>query len=95
MSRLARTVNWQNGSDPRVPYVATVEGERWEIRLGDPASASRYTLVVNGAAVEEISDWPASWGMPKDDDDPYQKREMELELEKLERTRTIKPSKLV
>lgn len=93
MSRLATKVTWQKGSDPRVPFVATVDGERWELRLGETPSAPKYTLVVDGEVVAQVTDWPANWRDP--DDDPYQKREMELEEEKFQRTRNIKPSKLV
>ena len=44
--------------------------------------------------VEELSEWPSAWVRPPGDD-PYQRREMELEQEKFERSLTIKPSKLV
>lgn len=94
MSRLARTVNWQEGPEPRVPYVASVDGERWELQQGEDLTVPRYTLVVDGVVVEELSEWPSAWVRPPGDD-PYQRREMELEQEKLERSRTIKPSKLV
>ena len=107
MSRLARKVNWEAGGDQRVPYVATVDGERWEVRLGDAKAGALYTLVVNGTAVEELNEWPETWlrpsakpgegwdGTTKDDEDPYQKREMEIEEEKFKRSLSIKPSKRV
>jgi hypothetical protein len=94
MSRQARTVNWQDGPEPRVPYVASVDGERWELQRGEDMTVPRYTLVVDGVVVEELSEWPSAWVRPPGDD-PYQRREMELEEEKFERSLKIKPSKLV
>lgn len=87
MSRLARKVIWELGDGA---WIATVDGERWEVR----ADSAGYRLSVNGVFVEAVAAWPDAWTRDPDDD-PYQKRELELEQDKLERARRIKPSKLV
>jgi hypothetical protein len=87
MSRLARKVIWELGAGA---WTASVDGERWELRAADAG----YQLFVDGAFAETVAAWPDAWTRDPDDD-PSQKREMELEQEQLERARRIKPSKLV
>jgi len=86
-----RAVTFDEVDDGMVRYQATVDGKRWQVRI-NALPASRYTLLIDGAIVEEHATWPAAWIRT---DDPYERTEYERELDHLERTRAIQPSKLV
>jgi hypothetical protein len=91
MSYCERPVTFDEVDDGMVRYQATVDGKRWQVRI-NALPASRYTLLINGAIVEEHATWPAPWIRT---DDPCERSEYERDLDHLERTRSIKPSKLV
>ncbi|MBL0213634.1 MAG: hypothetical protein IPQ07_07115 [Myxococcales bacterium] len=74
-----------------VRYQADVDGARWQVKV-NPLPARRYTLLVNAKVVEELAAWPRAW---QRFDDAAQRDEYERELDKLERTRGVGPSKLV
>ena len=58
-----------------------------------PSSSSIFSLI-SRVFSSPGKRTPTPWVRPPDDD-PYQRREMELEQEKFERSLKIKPSKLV
>lgn len=60
-----RAVSWQETSDASFPYSASVDGDRWELRVNDwPDHPSVYTLFINGRLRREIDDWPTAWTRP-------------------------------
>ncbi len=65
MSRyLQRAVTWRESSDPEVPLVADVGGERWCLRLGDFPAEPLFTLEINGRVIGSVDNWPAAWQRP-------------------------------
>jgi hypothetical protein len=105
MSRRVRRVAFQPGGEARLSWEAWVDGERWHVRVNEvPTAAHRYTLLVDGVAAEEFDVWPGRWTRPPvpppvaqaatTEDDPYERREYEVELERFERSKTIAPLKL-
>ncbi len=74
-----------------VRYQADVDGARWQIKV-NALPARRYTLLVNAKVVEQLAAWPRAW---QRFDDAAQRDEYERELDKVERTRDVGPSKLV
>lgn len=59
-----RGVTWGRGPDAEWVFVAEVEGQRWQIRLGDFPAEAMYTLVVDGEEVMSFDDWPGAWRRP-------------------------------
>jgi hypothetical protein len=107
MSRLAHRAVFQWGGASRTGWEALVESERWQVRLNEhPTAEHRYSLLVDGVVAEEFDDWPACWTRPSvpptgapaaaaPEDDPYERREYEVELERFERSQNIPPLKIV
>ncbi len=92
-TRSERPVSFTATGDPRTPYGASVDGERWMVRMNEfPAEPSLYTLLVDGVATEELLEWPSAWTRPED---ALERAELERELAHFERTRAIAPSKFV
>jgi len=95
MTRARREVLFHETGDARVPFAATVDGERWRVRLNEfPEEPSLYTLIVDGEVVEELMEWPKAWQRGAAAD-AHEQAEYDREIEQLARTRHIKPSKLV
>ena len=59
--RMARDVAWSVSGDPQHPWTAQVDGEQWQIRIGDFPDDYLYSLVVDGAVVGPFHDWPDRW----------------------------------
>lgn len=109
MKRSEQPVAFEATGDPRLPYAARVGDERWTVRVNEfPEEPTPYSLLVEGRLVEDLLAWPAAWtrtdtptaanvptGGRPDDDDPHERAELEREEAHLERTRGIRPSKLV
>lgn len=57
----AREIPWRRESDPEHPFSATVDGERWSIRLNDFPAEPLYSLLIDGEAVADFDDWPEAW----------------------------------
>ena len=98
-----RTIDWQLSDERTAPYQARVDGQEWRIRVNDfPRVRHLYTLLIDGQAVEEFTDWPASWTRPPlpgtegtpepvvpKPVDENQKDEYERAIEQFERTKNI------
>ena len=88
-----RPVSFSATGDPRTPYAASVDGQRWTVRVNEfPVEPSLYTLFVDDVATEELLEWPSAWARPED---ALDRAEADRELAQFERTRAIGPSKLV
>ena len=58
-------VTWLATGDPHAPYAATVDGQRWVVRVNEwPDAPSFYTLLVDGAPALELLAWPSAWRRP-------------------------------
>jgi hypothetical protein len=62
---LAVRVEWLETGDPLSPYAATVNGERWALRINDFPDEPLWTLLVDGRAILDIDDFPAAWLRPR------------------------------
>jgi hypothetical protein len=54
-------VAWRKTGLPHHPFVATIDGEHWQVRVNTRPGAPRYTLLVNDLAVLELESWPMVW----------------------------------
>ncbi len=63
--KAARAVSWRRTASAEVPYEADVDGRRWTVRVNDFPAAALYTLLVDGAPVEELDAWPEAWERPR------------------------------
>ena len=67
MDRLAHKVDFELSSDKHLPWEASVDGERWQIRINPfPEEEYAYSLLVDGVVVESFPSWPAAWTRPSD-----------------------------
>lgn len=64
LSPTLREVTWRATSNAEVPYEAEVDGRRWMVRVNDFPAEPLYTLLVDGAAVQDLEDWPRAWQRP-------------------------------
>ena len=64
-SRRARRVSWRRTASAELPYEADVDGARWTVRVNDFPAEALYTLLVDGAPVEDFDGWPAAWTRPE------------------------------
>jgi hypothetical protein len=63
-SRAARRVSWRRTGSAERPYEADVDGRRWTVQVNDFPAAALYTLLVDGAPVEQLEAWPSAWTRP-------------------------------
>jgi hypothetical protein len=61
---LAKNIVWKRTADPRYPFAAEFEDEKWVIRLNDFPDEHLYTLIVNGKEVISFDNWSAKWSRP-------------------------------
>jgi hypothetical protein len=66
-SRRDRPVAWRRTASAEHPYEADVDGQRWTVRVNDFPAEALYTLLVDGAPVEDVEAWPAAWTRPVHD----------------------------
>ena len=59
------TITWTHSGDGEFPYVADHDGHRLTIRLNDFPSEPLYSLIVNGAELATLEDWPPAWVKPE------------------------------
>ena len=61
---LATPVAWSKTADPLNPFEATVGADSWVVRLNDFPPERLFTLIVNGAPVDDFNNWPDAWSLP-------------------------------
>ena len=61
---LEEKIAWEKGTDPKYPFVASIDGERCVVRLNDFPDESLYTLIVNDIEIADFDDWPKQWSRP-------------------------------
>lgn len=59
-----RAVAWRATKSAELPYEAEVDGRRWAVRVNDFPAEPLYTLLIEGAPVENLDDWPGAWKRP-------------------------------
>ena len=59
-----RSVEWLRTGDAEYPWRTEVDGQEWLIRVNDFPDNVLYSLMVDGAEVKGIDDWPAAWKRP-------------------------------
>jgi hypothetical protein len=59
-----QVIEWKDTHDIEAPYVASVNGQFWKIRVNDFPDEHLFTLLVDGREVEDFDDWPAAWVRP-------------------------------
>ena len=60
-----RLIAWSRTLDTHFPFLATVEGECWRLRINDFPDEPLYTLFVGQEQVQHVEDFPVSWSRPK------------------------------
>src|SRR5262249_36587142 len=59
-----RAVAWEHSGDGELPYRAQVDGRALTVRVNDFPAQALYTLIVDGAEIADLEDWPAGWARP-------------------------------
>ncbi|BAE52409.1 hypothetical protein [Paramagnetospirillum magneticum] len=59
-----RPIQWLASGGAEYPYFATVDGQRWRVRVNDFPAEALYTLLVDAREVEDFDDWPTAWVRP-------------------------------
>ena len=59
-----RSVAWRRTASAEQPYEAEVDGQRWTVRVNDFPAEPLYTLLIDGARVEDLDAWPIAWERP-------------------------------
>ena len=63
--KTVQTIQWSRTADAEFPYVATVDGHQWKIRINDfPVDEYKYTLMIDGVESDNFNDWPSVWTKP-------------------------------
>ncbi|HTM20815.1 MAG TPA: hypothetical protein VL172_09915 [Kofleriaceae bacterium] len=93
MKPTERAIDWRLSGDALLPWVADVDGQRWQVRINDYTRGEPlYSLLVDGVTREDFGQWPACWTRPElppdpdyvpprpiNEDDPAQQAEYEHE----------------
>lgn len=61
---LITPIQWERGCNAEFPYAATIDGQRWQIRVNDFPAEPLYTLMIDDAPVLDLEDWPSLWRRP-------------------------------
>jgi hypothetical protein len=64
--RHATAIAWEHTGDGEFPYRAELDGRELVVRVNDFPAEPLYTLLIGGAEVEDLEDWPAAWVRPDD-----------------------------
>ncbi|MEU7874056.1 hypothetical protein [Dactylosporangium sp. NPDC049140] len=59
-----RPIAWEHSGDGEFPYHAEVDGRTLTVRVNDFPAEPVYTLIVDGAELADLDDWPRSWRRP-------------------------------
>jgi len=57
-------VVWKHTGDAEFPYTAEVSGRTYTIRINDFPAEPLYTLISEGADLQDLEDWPPEWVKP-------------------------------
>jgi len=57
-------VEWLATGGAQQPYQSKVGAAVWSVRVNDFPAEPLYTLLVNGASIGDVEDWPAPWTRP-------------------------------
>lgn len=61
---LQTRITWHATGDTEFPLQASLLGKQLKIRLNDFPAEPLYTLFVDGAALDNLEDWPRLWERP-------------------------------
>jgi hypothetical protein len=65
MSDLTATpIRWEHSGDGEFPYHAEIDGRSLTVRVNDFPADPLYTLLVDGAELVDLDDWPPVWRRP-------------------------------
>lgn len=59
-----RPIAWEHSGDGEYPYHAEVDGRTLTVRVNDFPAEPLYTLIVDGAELADLDDWPSQWRRP-------------------------------
>ncbi|MEV6924878.1 hypothetical protein AB0M46_10260 [Dactylosporangium sp. NPDC051485] len=57
-------IAWEHSGDGEFPYLAEVDGRQLTVRVNDFPAEPLYTLIVDGAELAGLDDWPGAWLRP-------------------------------
>lgn len=57
-------ITWKHTGDAEVPYAAEVRRRNYTIRINDFPAEPLYTLICEGAELQDLEDWPPAWVKP-------------------------------
>ncbi|GGM25245.1 hypothetical protein ACFFX1_09490 [Dactylosporangium sucinum] len=57
-------IRWEHSGDGEFPYHAEVDGRSLTVRVNDFPAEPLYTLLVDGAELVDLDDWPPVWRRP-------------------------------
>ncbi|MBV6492935.1 MAG: hypothetical protein LDLANPLL_00940 [Turneriella sp.] len=64
MNPAERKIHWSTAAGADNSYEARVEGQYWQVRIGDFPAEAMYTLFIDGMEVSTFNDWPVLWQKP-------------------------------
>ncbi|WP_432825293.1 hypothetical protein [Dactylosporangium sp. CA-092794] len=59
-----RPIAWEHSGDGEFPYHAEIDGRTLTVRVNDFPAEPLYTLIVDGAELADLDDWPSTWRRP-------------------------------
>jgi len=57
-------IRWEHSGDGEFPYHAEIDGRTLTVRVNDFPAVPLYTLLVDGAELVDLDDWPTVWRRP-------------------------------
>src|SRR5258706_15908385 len=60
----APPIRWEPSGDGEFPYHAEIDGRSLTVRVNDFPVEPLYTLLVDGAELVDLDDWPPVWRRP-------------------------------
>ena len=57
-------IPWRRTPRAEFPYEADVDGQHWQVRVGDFPAEALYTLLIDGQEVADYDEWPKAWKRP-------------------------------
>ena len=62
---LQRPVHWNMTESAEFPFKATMNQQKWLIRVNGSPEQSMYTLIINDQEIIDFDDWPQAWSRPE------------------------------